>query len=244
MRRVGSNLPTKFGGVEVLAEERGAPFDLVSEGAVTLDKLPGRGVAFDEQGDDAVGDRHVALGLELHIAVGVGGRSGSTSAQIDQLHSLATAPSVDEAREQHWVHLSGVVSPENDRVGVVEVVVAARWLVDTVGADESRHRRGHAEPRVGVDVVDPETTLGELLCGVAFGDSPLTAAVIAKPLGMCADSLGGDIERLVPGDRDLHVAAPEQGLGQPVASIEREPDVITLDAEQAAVDRCLTIASD
>ena len=51
------------------------------------------------------------------------------------------------------MHLGGVVAPHDEDVALVEVLIAAGRLVDSVRRDEPGHRRGHAEARVRVDVI-------------------------------------------------------------------------------------------
>jgi hypothetical protein len=77
--------------------------------------------------------------------------------------SLAARAAIDHAREEDGVHLRGVVAPGDEHVAVIEVVVAARRLVHAVDGEEAGDRRGHAEARVGVDVVVGEARLHELL---------------------------------------------------------------------------------
>ena len=68
------------------------------------------------------------------------------------------------------MHLRRVVAPEDANVALVQIVVASRWLVDTVGTQEPCDGRGHTQAGVWVDVVVGKSTLHELLRGVALGD--------------------------------------------------------------------------
>src|SRR5690606_38680378 len=96
-----------------------------------------------------------------------------------QYVDLAAFPgqaTVGDAAPQDGVHLGHVRAPQHDRVGVLDVVVAAHRLVDAEGAHEAGHGRGHAVARVGVEVVGAEPRLHQLGGGVAFPLRPLAGA--------------------------------------------------------------------
>ncbi len=60
----------------------------------------------------------------------------------------------------------GVVTGEHHQVGEVEVLIAAGHQVGAEGQLVGRHRRGHAEPGIGVDIPRSDEALHQLVGGV------------------------------------------------------------------------------
>ncbi len=57
----------------------------------------------------------------------------------------------------------GVRAGDQDQVGGIDVLIGAGWSVRAERLLVACHRRGHAQARVGVDVVRPDQALGELV---------------------------------------------------------------------------------
>ena len=74
------------------------------------------------------------------------------------------------------MHLRHVRAPQHERIGSLDVVVAAHRLVDAERAHEAGDGRGHAVARIGIEVVGAEAGLEELGGGVALPDRPLAGA--------------------------------------------------------------------
>jgi hypothetical protein len=142
-------------GLELLEANRlsGKLAVVGAKAGVLLDEVSVPRPVGDEQRHDPVGDREVRMGLELQIVVGVRGGARAPRADVDDGDLLAPRPPVQHPREQHRVHLRGVVAPHDEHVAGVQVVVAARGLVHAVGRQKTRHRRRHAQARVGVDLI-------------------------------------------------------------------------------------------
>ena len=148
---------------------------------VGVDEVPVHLVVANDVIGDVVEDRQVGLGLEddavvrqLEAAVLEGGEDMDLAALLGQA-------GVGEARPEHRVVLRHVRPPEDEGVGLLQVVIAAHGLVGAKGAHEAHHGGGHAMPGVGVDIVGAEAGLVELGRGIALVDGPLAGAEHAHP---------------------------------------------------------------
>ena len=101
-------------------------------------------------------------GLIGEMQVGLLGGRGA--ARIDH-HELgaALAPVLLHALEQNRMAPRGVRADEHDQVGLIEILVESRHRVGAEGAAMARDRRGHAQPRIGVDVRRAEEALHQLV---------------------------------------------------------------------------------
>ena len=90
--------------------------------------------------------------------------AGRGAARIDH-HDLgaAFAPVARHALEQHRMAPGGVGADQHEQIGLVEILVAARHRVRAEGAAMAGDRRGHAQPRIGVDVGRAEEALHQLV---------------------------------------------------------------------------------
>ena len=214
---------------------------------------------------DVVQDRQIGLRLEDHAMVGQFEAAMLEGRQHVDLGARLGQAGIGQARPQDRVHLGHVRAPQHERIGVLEVVVAAHRLVCAEGADEGADRRRHAVACVRVDVVGAETGLVQLRCRIAFEYGPLTGTEHADAGGQLFRGqplvaleiildrglplLGHDVEGLVPGDRfeiaflvELAVLLAQQRLGDTVLAVHDLGQEIALDAVQATVDRRIRIA--
>jgi hypothetical protein len=119
---------------------------------------------------------------------------------------------------------------------------------------ESRHCRGHAVARIGVEVVGAEAGLEQLVHGIAFGDGPLPGTehrhagrpFLRVSLAELALHL---VEGLFPCHRnelallvELAVLHAQQRLRQAVLAIEDLAVEVALDTVETLVDGCRRIA--
>ena len=98
----------------------------------------------------AVPQAHVGLGRQRQMQVSHFGGVGA--ARVDDHMALTVAARGLHAAEQHRVGPGGVVAGEHHQIGEVQVLVAARHQVGAERQLVGHHRRGHAQPRIGVDV--------------------------------------------------------------------------------------------
>ena len=158
----------------------------------------------DEQVEQAVEEREVGAGAHLQVQVGLLGRRRAARVDDDQLG--ARPDPVEQPQEQDRVAVGHVRADDEEHVGVVEVVVGAgravgaeRQLVAGAGA-------GHAQPRVGLDLVGPDEALGQLVGEVLGLDRHLARHVEGdgvRPVLVehVPQAPGGAGDRLVGGAR-------------------------------------------
>ena len=156
---------------------------------------------------------------------------------------------LQDAAEEHRVHLRHVVAPQDEVVASVEVLVAAHRLVALELREESRHRARHAEPRVGFEVVAAQPALHPFQRRVAVEDGPLSRAVHAHGAGAVLverglEARGDQVQRFVPRDaREAAVGGSLLRIQQPVLAVEQAWQVVALDAQQPLVHRAGLVAA-
>jgi len=226
------------------------------EDAVLVDELLVVLASLDDLASDVVPDRQVRLRLEDDLEIGDLRRRVVVGAQVDDAIVAALDALVGDARPQHRMHLRHVRAPGHDGVGELDVVVAARRLVDAEGLNEPGHRRRHAVARVGIEVVAAPAGLDHLGGDVALLDGVLPGAhdrdaSRTELLVVTLELRRHLVERPLPGDLDevallveRAVLHAQQRLGQPVLAIEDLRVVVALGTQQAAVDRRVRIAFD
>ncbi len=196
---------------------------------------------------DVVEDRQVRPGLEHNRDVSkIGAAIGERRQHRDLDVGVAEAP-VGQTRPQDRMHLRHVRAPEHERVGRLEIVVAAHRLVHAEGPHECECRRRHAVARVGIEVVGAEAGAHQFGGGVAFPHGPLARTEHSDSRrSLLFQSLLGadshDVERLVPAHRrELAVLVKDaillaqQRHGEAVAAVHDLGEEIALDAVEAAV---------
>ena len=201
------------------------------EDAVPLDEGLVHRVARHDLARDVVPDGEVGVGLEDDLDVRPVRRPVGEDGEVEDAVLGRAQALVDDARPQHGVHLGHVGAPQHDRVGQLDVVVAAGGLVDAEGLHEARDRRGHAVAGVGVEVVGAPAGLDELHRRVAFLDGVLAGAHDGDagraqlPVGALPLALH-HVEGLRPAHRhevallvELAVLHPEQRAGEPVGAV-------------------------
>ena len=87
---------------------------------------------------------------------------------------------------KHRMAPGRVAADQNDQIGRLDIVVAARHDILAEGADVPGHRRGHTEPGIGVDIAAADEALHQLV-----GD-----VIILR------QKLSGDVEAPARPDRD------------------------------------------
>ena len=185
----------------------------------------------------------------------VGDLRGVGTARIDhhQLHVGPRGTGVLDAAEDDRMGVGGIAAGDEQAVGVIDVVVAGRRGIDAERKLVAGDRARHAQPRIGVDVVGPDETLGELVEDVVVLGQPLARAVEGDRVGAVGrddrgEAPGRVVEGLVPRHpvADL-VAARAQfrvertGLEDVFArgQVQRRP----LGAQPAEIGRMLGVAA-
>ena len=182
--------------------------------------VPAFGVAGNEVGvgvavamqqvQEAVEQGHVAAGTHLQKQVGLVGRGAAP--RVDDDHPGAGLDPVKQAQEQDRVAVGHVGADHQKYVGVLEVLVTARWaigakrqLVATAGA-------GHAQARVGLDVARTDKALGQLVGQVLGLQRHLPGhvqrhGIRAVLVDDAAQTLGGGSDGLVHAGAHWRLAA-------------------------------------
>jgi hypothetical protein len=142
----------------------------------------------------------------------------------------------------------GVGAHENDQVGLVEVLVAARHHVLAEGAAVAGDGRGHAQPRIGVDVGRAEEALHQLVGDVIILGQQLAGQIEGNrvrsiALDHAAEAVGDRRQRGVPVDAGVAaVGAPQHRMEQAAIEAERLLQRKALRAQAPEVRRMIGIA--
>jgi len=121
---------------KLIASPSLVPGSCPREGAVALHELAVERAALHEQVGHAEGDGPDRCELEHEDVLGVRARTRAPGRQVDEDDLLAPRAPIDDAGEEHRVHLGGVVAPQ-DTTLLVEVVVDPGRLVHTVRGEEA-----------------------------------------------------------------------------------------------------------
>ena len=182
------------------------------------DELPIERTALEQPAQQAV--PQLGVGARPDRQVQVGALAGGRAARIDvdDAHA-ALGPRHLDALVQHRVAPGGVGAHQHHQVGQLQVVVVLRHDVGAEGAAMPRHRRGHAQPRVGVDVRRADEALRQLVGDVVVLGQQLPGQVEGdrlRPMHVDDAAQAGRhmVERFVPADvavadrRDAAAAPP------------------------------------
>ena len=143
-----------------------------------------------------------------------------------------------------------VGADQHQQIGFIEIVVTAGHGVGAEAAAMTRHRRGHAEPRVGVDIGRADESLHQLVGDVIVLGQHLAGEIEGDRLGAVArhdvlQAVRDVIERIAPGDA-LHpaLAAADHRMQQPTLQRQGLAERRALGAQPAEIRRVLGIARD
>ena len=135
------------------------------------------------------------------------------------------------ALEQHRVTPCRVGANENQKIGFVQILIAAGYGVGAEGPAMARDRGGHAQARIGIDVGTADETLHQLVGDVIILGQQLSGKIERDGSGAVArndvaEPMRDVVERIRPGD-PLHRALAaadhriEQAAGKPQRLSER-----------------------
>ncbi len=160
-------------------------------GVQQADKQPG--IAPRRQGQMQVGN--------------VAGR-GASRVNHHHLHCRVSRPRLHQALIEHRMGPGGVGAHQHHQVGMLNVLVAARNNVLPEGALVTHHRRGHAEPGVGVDIGRPDKAFHQLVGGVVILGQQLAGGIKGhrlRPVGVDdrLETATRRLQRLLPAHRPI-----------------------------------------
>src|SRR5581483_3872202 len=164
----------------------------------------------------------------------LGPPGGAGPARVDGEEAGAAAQALEQVMEEDRVGLAGVGAPQEDDLGLLDLLVRAR------PAPRSEHRRQPGDARgvsravAAVDVVAAEDGAGELLGDVVHLVRALRAAEeTERPRAVIGDDTPqagrGAVERLVP-RRGAEAGGPaaltDQWLGESMMAVRHVPHSI------------------
>ena len=188
-------------------------------------------------------------GPERQVQIGDVGRLREARVGDDHEDAVGVGelPLLD-ALPDDGVAVGRIGADQEEAVGELEVGVGRRRAVGAQRARVADGRRGHAQARVGVEVVGAEEALGELGCHVVLLGEELAGAVEGDGVGPVggddlAQARGRGAEgRLPRHPRELGAAVrAELRVEQPVLGTEHGRQVNRLGADVAEVGRMLGI---
>lgn len=162
------------------------------------------GEPFPEQNVQHRVEQHqVGAGQDRQMQVGHRGGVGAARVDHDDLHLGIGCARLFNAAEHDRVRIGGVAAGHQQAVGFVDVGVAGRRCIGAQRLLVAGHGGGHAQARVGVDVVGADQPLGELVEYVIVLGEQLARdverhrirAVLADDAGKAR---GRVVERLLP----------------------------------------------
>ncbi len=115
----------------------------------------------------------------------IGDVAGLGAARIDDhdLHRRSRALGRFQPLEQHGMAPGEIAADQHHEIGLLEILVAAGHRVAAEGALVARHRRGHAEARIGVDVGGAEEAFDQLVGGVIVLGQQLAGDIEGDGIG-------------------------------------------------------------
>ena len=163
------------------------------------------------------------IGARLERQMQVGGARGDGGARVDddELETWVTCPRLLDAPVDDGVGEGGIRAGDQDQVGVVDVLVGAGWRIRPKRLLVARYCRGHAQSRVGVDVVRADQALGKFVEDVVVLGEQLSGDVerhgVRAVRGDDLPELFRDmVQRLAPGFSlvvDLGIKQARAGVG-------------------------------
>ena len=149
----------------------------------------------------------------------------------------------DKPLIKHRVAPGRVAADQNDEIGGLDIVVATRNDIFAERPDVPRHRRGHTESGIGVDITAADKTLHQLVGDVIILGQELSGDVergrVRTVLGDSPAETGGNaVERFVP----ARIAADDLRIEQASVAGERVGERGALGAEPAEISRMVRIS--
>ena len=163
--------------------------------------------AVDHASPHQVGQQSVPqpnVGLRRQGQVQIGPLGCVRAAGIDHHMALTARTGGLQPAEQDGMRPGGVVSGEDHQIGEVQVLIASRHQVSAERQFVRHDGRGHAKPRVGVDVPRADKALHQLVGRVVVLGQQLAGNVERHRIwtvlghGLC-EAVGDQGGRLGPG---------------------------------------------
>ena len=235
------------GGADAAGDAARARDRVVEAGGVALDVVAIERAVVGEVHQQPAEQRGIGARLQpqeqIVIADGIG------PARIDHHDARAALLLVGEhALVQHRMAPGRVGADQHQQIGLVEIFIAARHRVGAERAAMAGDRRGHAEPRIGIDIGAADKALHQLVGDVIVLGQQLAGEIERDRARAVArddvlEAVRDMVERVAPG-HPLHgpLAAADHRIEQPVLKAERLAERRALRAQPAEIGGMLGIA--
>ncbi len=155
----------------------------------------------------------------------------------------------EHSGEEYRMHLGHIIAPGNEDIGLIDVIIAAHGLVHAETGQKPGHGTGHAQTRIGFQIVGADTAFKQLGGYVAVGNRPLPGPVHGHGVFPVAFDgflhfAGHQVEGFLKGCFHHLAVFANQRFGDSVLAIQDLDGMITLDAAQPLVDGTIGIALD
>ncbi len=203
-----------------------------------------------EDMQQALEQRDIGAGQDRQVQVGQLAGVGAAWVDDDDGHLRPLRLCFLQTAEQHRVCVGHVAAGDQQAVGQLDVLVAAGRSVGAQAALVADHCRGHAQPRVGIQVVGADQGAGQFVEGVVVLGQQLAGDIEGDAVRpVFADGLGEHVSGMLQGAVPVGTAAgqalTQAQLGIEGAGVEVAGEVQgrTLAAQFAEVGRMAGVAS-
>ena len=142
-----------------------------------------------------------------------------------------------------------VRADQHQKIRLVEILVAARHGVGAEAAAMARDGRGHAEPRIRIDIGRADEAFHQLVGDVVILGQYLAGEIEPDRVGAVArddvlQPVGDMVERIAPGHPLQRALAADHRIKQPAVEAQRFAERRALGAEPAEIGGMIGIAGD
>ncbi len=196
-----------------------------------------------QPGQQAVEQHHVGTAAQRQVQVGILAGGGAT--RVDH-HQPGAAPGAGcpDALHQHRLAPRQVRAGQHDQVSLFQVGVIHRHHILAEGPQVPRHGRGHAQPRIGVDVGGADEAFGQLVGNVVVLGQQLAGDIqrhrVRPVAGNAGRQAGG---HLAQGFVPARGGPLNYGFEQPSLEPQRRGQRRALGTQPAAVGGMVRIAA-
>ena len=140
-------------------------------------------VALLQVAAEAIEEMHVAAGFDGQMEIRLLGGHGAARVHHHQLHIGVLAARLLDAAEDDGVSPGGIGPDYHQQLAQLQILVTGGDHILAKGALVGRHRRGHAQPRVGVDIGRAYIALHQLVGHIVIFGHQLTRDIEGHRVG-------------------------------------------------------------
>lgn len=184
----------------------------VARDVVRIDKAFG-----NEYMQHAVEQRDVGTRFDGQVQVGDLGRLRPAGVGDDDFQVGIGCPGIFDHAEYNRVGNRRICPGDENHLGLPYILVTARRRIGAQGLLVTRHRRGHAQAGIGIDVVGADQSLGQFVEDVIVLGHQLAGniegdGIRAMLADACSKSVGCRVERLIPANALAGLPTPRPML--------------------------------